>query len=82
MPTVAGAVQVPPDGRPILLMADRQTTGGYAIPGVVCQADLGLAAQLMPGDDLRFEPISLEGAEQARVAQERELTQWLGGHLP
>jgi allophanate hydrolase subunit 2 len=51
---VAGALQVPPDGAPILLMADAQTTGGYPIVAVVVGADLPLVAQLLPGDRLRF----------------------------
>lgn len=49
-----GVVQVPPDGLPILLMADAQTTGGYPILAVVIQADLPLAAHLLPGDAVRF----------------------------
>lgn len=51
---VPGAVQVPPDGAPILLMADAQPTGGYPLIGVVIGPDLPLAAQLLPGDQLRF----------------------------
>lgn len=62
-----GVVQVPPDGAPILLMADAQTTGGYPIIGVVIGADLPLAAQLLPGDTLRLQPISLADAVQART---------------
>jgi antagonist of KipI len=53
--TVVGAVQVPPSGQPILLMADRQTTGGYPQIAVVITADLPLAAQLAPGDTVTFE---------------------------
>jgi allophanate hydrolase subunit 2 len=53
--TWAGAIQVPPDGQPILLMADRQVTGGYPILATVISADLPLAAQLAPGDAVRFE---------------------------
>jgi len=49
-----GVVQVPPDGLPILLMADAQTTGGYPILAAVIQADLPLAAHLLPGDAVRF----------------------------
>lgn len=52
--TTMGALQVPPDGRPILLMADRQTTGGYPKVAVVISADLPLAAQLAPGDTITF----------------------------
>ena len=53
--TVAGGIQVPPDGQPILLMADRQVTGGYPILATVITADLPLAAQLAPGDGVAFE---------------------------
>lgn len=49
-----GVVQVPPDGTPILLMADAQTTGGYPIVAVVIGADLPLAAQLLAGDEVGF----------------------------
>jgi KipI family sensor histidine kinase inhibitor len=51
---VAGALQVPPGGRPILLLADHPTTGGYPVIAVVASADIGLAAQLRPGARLRF----------------------------
>ena len=51
---VTGALQVPPDGLPILLLADHPTVGGYPVIAVVASADLGLAAQLRPGDRLRF----------------------------
>jgi KipI family sensor histidine kinase inhibitor len=53
--TFNGALQVPPDGAPILLMADRQTIGGYPQLAVVVAADLPRAAQLAPGDVVRFE---------------------------
>ncbi len=53
--TVVGAVQVPPSGQPILLMADRQTTGGYPQIAVVITADLFRAGQLVPGDSVTFE---------------------------
>lgn len=51
---VTGALQVPPDGLPILLLADHPTVGGYPVIAVVASADLGAAAQLRPGDRLRF----------------------------
>ncbi len=50
----AGVVQLPPDGRPILLMADAQPTGGYPVIAVAIQADLPNAAQVIAGDVLRF----------------------------
>jgi biotin-dependent carboxylase-like uncharacterized protein len=66
---ISGALQVPPDGAPILLMADAQTVGGYPVVGVVIAADLPLAAQLMPGDCLRLAPTTLEIALAAHQAQ-------------
>lgn len=73
-----GSLQVPPDGRPILLMADHQTTGGYPIVGIVCSLDLSLAAQLMPGDSVDFSFVS---AEAARAAAFRFFA-WLDAELP
>lgn len=69
----AGALQVPPDGQPILLMADAQTTGGYPIVAVVAQADLPLAAQLLPGDWVNF---ALIDSAQALAAL-RQTQRWL-----
>ena len=51
---VTGALQVPPGGRPILLLADHPVTGGYPVIAVVASADIGLAGQLRPGARLRF----------------------------
>jgi biotin-dependent carboxylase-like uncharacterized protein len=51
---VTGALQVPPDGQPILLLADHPVTGGYPVIAVVRSADIGLAAQVRPGQQLRF----------------------------
>jgi biotin-dependent carboxylase-like uncharacterized protein len=53
---VAGAVQVPPDGAPVLFLADHPLTGGYPVLAVVVSADLPAAAQLRPGDGVRFRP--------------------------
>ena len=53
--TTMGTIQVPPEGRPILLMADCQTTGGYPRLAHVIAADLGLAGQLKPGDWIAFD---------------------------
>lgn len=69
--TVAGMVQVPPDGQPILLMADRQTTGGYPAVGVVISADLSRAGQLAPGDRCRFVACTRQEAMTALLARER-----------
>ncbi len=51
---VSGAIQVPPDGRPILLLSDHPTTGGYPVVAVLHCEDLPIAAQLRPGHQLRF----------------------------
>ncbi|MFJ8045173.1 biotin-dependent carboxyltransferase family protein [Kitasatospora sp. NPDC096147] len=51
---VLGGVQVPPDGRPVVFLADHPTTGGYPVIGVVPAADLAAAAQARPGTALRF----------------------------
>jgi biotin-dependent carboxylase-like uncharacterized protein len=53
---VLGAVQVPPDGRPVVFLADHPTTGGYPVIGVVRPADLPAAAQAAPGTPVRFVP--------------------------
>jgi antagonist of KipI len=65
---VAGAVQVPPSGQPILLMADHQTAGGYPVVATVVSASLPIAAQLLPGDELRLEAITIERAQNMRRA--------------
>ncbi|HLR78437.1 MAG TPA: biotin-dependent carboxyltransferase family protein [Burkholderiaceae bacterium] len=62
--TSFGTIQVPPDGNPIILMADRQTTGGYVKIAHVASVDLPLVAQTMPGEILRFQEISLAQAQQ------------------
>lgn len=51
---VLGAVQVPPDGRPVVFLADHPTTGGYPVIAVVRAADLAAAAQAPPGTPVRF----------------------------
>jgi len=51
---VLGAVQVPPDGRPVVFLADHPTTGGYPVIAVVAEADLPAAAQAVPGTPVRF----------------------------
>ncbi|MFN8991656.1 MAG: biotin-dependent carboxyltransferase family protein [Betaproteobacteria bacterium] len=68
-----GAVQVPPSGQPIVLMADRATTGGYPVLAVVAAVDLPLMAQLAPGDQLRFELITVLESHALLAARERQL---------
>lgn len=75
-----GAIQVPGDGRPIVMLADRPVTGGYAVPAVVIGADVGRVAQLRPGDGLTFGSVSLQEALEAdrRAAEELAAIELLG----
>lgn len=66
---VAGAVQLPPGGEPILLMADHQTAGGYPVIATVVSASLPVAAQLGPGAEFRFATTTFEQAAELRRAQ-------------
>lgn len=66
---VAGAVQMPRSGQPILLMADHQTAGGYPVVATLASAAMPVAAQLLPGDELKFADVSIETALRMRAAQ-------------
>lgn len=68
-----GALQVPASGQPILLMAERQTTGGYATIANVITADLPVAGQLAPGDWIAFTPVTHADAIAALRAREAAL---------
>jgi antagonist of KipI len=68
----AGTVQVPPDGLPIVLMADRGTSGGYPKIASVASVDRWRLAQLAPGHRLRFTTITLADAQRILLARERE----------
>ena len=67
--TPIGAIQVPASGQPILLMAERQTTGGYAKIANVITADLPLAGQLAPGDWIEFDAVHARRGASTRCAQ-------------
>jgi biotin-dependent carboxylase-like uncharacterized protein len=62
-PTLPGAVQVPPDGQPIVLGPDAPVTGGYPVVAVLPAADLDLLAQLRPGAEARFTPVRTSWAD-------------------
>ena len=68
-----GAVQVPSAGKPIIMLADRQTTGGYAKIANVISADFRILAQLKAGDKVRFEKVSIAAAQEALLAQRATL---------
>ncbi|HLI83165.1 MAG TPA: biotin-dependent carboxyltransferase family protein [Bryobacteraceae bacterium] len=68
-----GAVQIPPNGQPIILFVEHQTTGGYPKPASVISADLWRVGQLVPRREVRFELVSLEAARELLRRQE----EWL-----
>jgi KipI family sensor histidine kinase inhibitor len=73
-----GAVQLPPDGEPVLLLADAQATGGYRVPAVVVSADLWQLGQLRPGDIVRFVSATMEEA-LAAWRRRAETIEQIGG---
>lgn len=70
-----GSIQVPPDGNPIILLADRQTTGGYPKIAQVITTDLSLIGQLKPGESIQFSQVTLKEAEQLYIQKEQKLKQ-------
>lgn len=68
-----GTVQVPPDGNPIILLADRQTAGGYPKIAQVAMVDIHLVAQSKPGNEIRFQEISVAEAEKLYIRQEQDM---------
>ena len=68
-----GAIQVPPDGRPILMLVDRPVTGGYPVPACVIRADIGRVAALRTGDAVKFASVSMRDARAALLEMEEEL---------
>ena len=79
-PLMPGAIQVPNDGCPIILMVDSQVTGGYAKIANVISADIPVLAQRAPGESLRFEAVDLASAYEALQQRERPLL-WLRKNL-
>ncbi|MDW7675304.1 MAG: biotin-dependent carboxyltransferase family protein, partial [Bacillota bacterium] len=70
-----GAIQVPGDGQPIILLADRQTVGGYTKIATVISTDLNKLAQLTPGSKVTFKAVTLDEAYEALEAQESIISQ-------
>ncbi len=68
---VFGSIQIPNSGEPIILMADHQTTGGYAKIATVISVDLPRAAQLCAGDSVKFESVTVKEAERLAKKQKR-----------
>jgi biotin-dependent carboxylase-like uncharacterized protein len=72
-PLVPGAVQLPSGGMPVVLLADGPTIGGYPVLGVVVRADLPRLGQLLPGQAVRFQPVTAEAGREAWAAQQAAL---------
>lgn len=68
-----GTIQVPDDGNPIILLADRQTSGGYPKIGQVISVDIPVVAQLKPGDSISFYEVSLEEAQKLYIEREQNI---------
>lgn len=79
-PVARGSIQVPPDGQPIVLLAERQTLGGYPQIGHVATVDLDRLAQAAPGTEVGFIPISVEEARGLWKEQAKDLA-WLRAGL-
>ena len=74
-----GSVQVPPDGQPIILMADRQTVGGYPKIAQVISVELAKLAQARTGDTVRFQEATLAEAQALYLEQEQSLAMLAAG---
>jgi allophanate hydrolase subunit 2 len=70
---VSGSIQVPGSGKPILLMVDNQTTGGYPKIATVISADIPVVARRKPGRAIRFVAVDVREAERLRREQEAAL---------
>ena len=68
-----GGIQVVGDGQPIVLLADRQSTGGYTKIGAVCSFDIGRVCQVKPGQRLRFRQVSVAEAHEFLRAYRKEV---------
>ncbi len=79
---ITGAVQIPPDGRPIILMPDHATVGGYPVACCVITADLPVLGQLAPGDTVSLTAVDATAARAARRQGERALDLRVSGWFP
>jgi antagonist of KipI len=71
-----GSIQLPPDNCPIILTADRQSTGGYPVIGTVASVSHSSLAQCKPGDKLNFMSMPLEQAQHLLAQRELEFVRW------
>jgi allophanate hydrolase len=80
--TVPGVIQVPASGRPMVLMADSQTTGGYPKIATVISVDMPRLAQMATGTSFRFEAITRDAAEELLIAERAHLREILSSLVP
>jgi antagonist of KipI len=79
---VTGAVQVPPNGDPVILLTDHATLGGYPVLAVVAAVDHGVLGQCAPGSTVVLVPIDHDRARVARLELRRRLNGAVAGHYP
>jgi KipI family sensor histidine kinase inhibitor len=79
---VTGAIQVPPDGNPVILLADHATMGGYPVRAVVAAVDHGLLGQCAPGSTVALAPITQAAAHNAWSTYRRRMADAIAGHYP
>ena len=82
LPTVRGAIQLPPDGHPIILGPDRATLGGYPLVGVVVAADHGVLGRLGPGEVVQLCEVGEDEARRAEVERRASSSGWVSGSAP
>ena len=82
MGMVTGAVQLPPDGEPIILLCDHATVGGYSVIACVIAADLPVVGQLAPGDTVQFVAVDRATARRERARRRRALAERVTGWFP
>jgi biotin-dependent carboxylase-like uncharacterized protein len=78
---IAGSIQIPGDGKPIIILGET-VTGGYRKIATVISADLPLLGQIKPGDTVRFSAVSLDEAHQALIAVEGKVHNWYNSLAP
>lgn len=74
-----GTIQVPSNGQPIILLADRQTTGGYPKIAQIASVDLPIIGQIKPGSTIRFTEISLDEAQELYLQREKKIQELIQG---
>jgi antagonist of KipI len=82
MGMITGAVQLPPDGEPIILLCDHATVGGYPVIACVISADLPVLGQLAPGDTLQLVTVDRATAYREKARRRRAMAARITGWFP